>query len=94
MNTDQFLEQEIDLLNARISSADLVLTEFADLIDAVALVKSKMDLSKEYMNRNNPVLAYKAMLDSLQQLISVNQNILDRILTLKKTVILSDDANT
>ena len=94
MNTDQFLEQEIDLLNARISSADLVLTEFADLIDAVALVKSKMDLSKEYMNRNNPVLAYKAMLDSLQNLISVNQNILDRILTLKKTVISSDDANT
>lgn len=93
MNTEEFLEQEINLLNARISSADLVLTEFADLIDALSLAKSKMDLSKEYMNRNNTVLAYKAMLDSVQQLISINQNMLDRILKLKKVAINSDDAN-
>lgn len=83
MDTDLLVDQEISTLNARICSAENVFTDFANLISSISSIKEKLDRSKDEASYNNYIVAYKLLLDSLAQLLTLNSQILANLIAIK-----------
>lgn len=85
MDIDSMLQEELDSLSARISSADDILSDFSVLMSSITSIKEKLDNSKLQASQNNYLLAYKTMIDSLAELLQINSHILAKLILLKST---------
>jgi hypothetical protein len=83
LDTNLLVDQEISTLNARISSAENIFTDFANLISSISSIKEKLDQSKDQASYNNYIVAYKLLLDSLAQLLQLNSQILANLIAIK-----------
>lgn len=88
---DQICDQEIALLNERISSADNLRIDVSNLIKETYIVRASLDLASEYANRDNYVEAYRSMLNALSYLININQQIIDKYSDILSIVKNSDE---
>jgi hypothetical protein len=69
---EQYLSEELALLQERISSADSVSLKIRESISVLANIKSTLDLAKEQKNSDNSVQAFDLLLKSTESLIALN----------------------
>ena len=78
IDIDQLYQNEIDLLNDRIST----FTEFSfninNLFKQTQGVRTSLDLAQEYVNSKDYINGYKSLLHSISLLVNINQDILSQ----------------
>jgi hypothetical protein len=88
---DQLCEEEINLLDERISSTAQLTREIANLIKDTQVVRSSLELAVEFSNRKQYADAYRCLLHSLNYIININQQILDKVTSVESIINISDD---
>ena len=78
MDIDQLCQDEIDDLQSRINSADLLSVDLKNLFKDTQIVRSHLDTAQEFANRKEYTNAYKSLLNSMSKLIYINQQIIDK----------------
>jgi hypothetical protein len=78
IDIDQLYQNEIDLLNDRIST----FTEFSfninNLFKQTQGVRSSLDLAQEYVNHKDYINGYKCLLHSISLLVNINEDVLSQ----------------
>ena len=78
IDIDQLYQNEIDLLNDRIST----FTEFSfninNLFKQTQGVRNSLDLAQEYVNSKDYINGYKSLLHSISLLVNINEDILSQ----------------
>jgi|LakMenE18May11ns_1017448.scaffolds.fasta_scaffold9950806_8 hypothetical protein len=78
IDIDQLYQNEIDLLNDRIST----FTEFSfninNLFKQTQGVRNSLDLAQEYVNGKDYINGYKSLLHSISLLVNINEDILSQ----------------
>lgn len=78
IDIDQLYQDEIDLLNDRIST----FTEFSfninNLFKQTQGVRNSLDLAQEYVNSKDYINGYKSLLHSISLLVNINEDILSQ----------------
>ncbi len=77
-NLDELVQQEYALLDERISNVTSVSQDISNLFKDSFHVKTILDLSQEFYNRQDYVNAYSSLLKALSYLIQINQQILEK----------------
>ena len=90
---DHLVDQELLILDDRISNINLVSQEISILFKQSFDVKSTLDSAQEYYNRKDYANAYKMLLTSLSSLININQSILQKYETYINTAKDISDTN-
>jgi hypothetical protein len=86
MDIDQMCEEELQALNNRINTTDSISLDIKNLIKDTYSVRASLDSAQEYSNRKQYVNAYKALLNSMSQLININKEILEKYSTLSNVM--------
>jgi hypothetical protein len=78
IDIDQLYQDEIDLLNDRIST----FTEFSfninNLFKQTQGVRNSLDLAQEYVNSKDYINGYKSLLHSISLLVNINEDIISQ----------------
>lgn len=75
---DQLCEEEIALLDERISSTADIAAQISNLIKDTAVVRSSLELAQHYLNRKQYSNAYRSLLHSMSYIIHIHQEILNK----------------
>ena len=78
INIDQLYQDEIDLLNNRISTFTEFSLNINNLFKQTQGVRSSLDLAQEYVNRKDYINGYKSLLHSISLLVNINEDILSQ----------------
>ena len=88
INIDQLYQDEIDLLNNRISTFTEFSLNINNLFKQTQGVRSSLDLAQEYVNRKDYINGYKSLLHSISLLVNINEDILSQYS--ERSIILKD----
>lgn len=78
IDIDQLYQDEIDLLNNRISTFTEFSLNINNLFKQTQGVRSSLDLAQEYVNRKDYINGYKSLLHSISLLVNINEDILSQ----------------
>ena len=80
---DQLCDEEITLLDDRISSTADVAAQITNLFKDTSIVTASLELSREYLNRKEYAKAYQSLLHSMSYVIHIHQEILNKYSSIK-----------
>jgi hypothetical protein len=78
IDIDQLYQNEIDLLNDKISSFTELSFNINDLFKQTQIVRNSLDLAQDYVNRKDYINGYKCLLHSISNLVNINEDILSK----------------
>ena len=78
IDIDQLYQNEIDLLNDKISSFTELSFNINDLFKQTQIVRNSLDLAQDYVNRKDYINGYKCLLHSIANLVNINEDILSK----------------
>jgi hypothetical protein len=76
IDIDQLYQNEIDLLNDRISSFTDLSLNLNNLFKQTQAVRNSLDLAQNYVNSKDYINGYKCLLHSISLLVNINQDVL------------------
>jgi hypothetical protein len=78
IDIDQLYQNEIDLLNDKISSFTELSFNINNLFKQTQIVRNSLDLAQDYVNRKDYINGYKCLLHSISNLVNINEDILSK----------------
>ena len=78
IDIDQLYQNEIDLLNDRISTFTDLSLNINNLFKQTQIVRNSLDLAQEYVNRKDYINGYKCLLHSISTLVAINEDVLSK----------------
>jgi hypothetical protein len=78
IDIDQLYQDEIDLLNNRISTFTDLSLNINNLFKQTQIVRNSLDLAQDYVNRKDYINGYKCLLHSISTLVGINQDVLSK----------------
>ena len=78
IDIDQLYQDEIDLLNDRISTFTDLSLNINNLFKQTQIVRNSLDLAQDYVNRKDYINGYKCLLHSISTLVEINQDVLSK----------------
>ena len=78
IDIDQLYQDEIDLLNDRISTFTDLSLNINNLFKQTQIVRNSLDLAQEYVNRKDYINGYKCLLHSISTLVTINEDVLSK----------------
>ena len=78
IDIDQLYQDEIDLLNNRISTFTDLSLNINNLFKQTQIVRNSLDLAQDYVNRKDYINGYKCLLHSISTLVEINQDVLSK----------------
>lgn len=83
---DQLCEEEITLLDERISSFAHISLDISNLIKDTSVVRASLELAQEYSNRKEYANAYRSILHSMSYIIHIHEQILNKYDSLENVI--------
>jgi hypothetical protein len=83
---DQLVDEEIALLNAKISDSSYLYKDLISLFNQTQSVSSSLTLANEYLSNKDYINAYKAFLHSLNYLTYINEQILEKYISVQQVL--------
>ena len=92
IDIDQLYQDEIDLLNDRISTFTDLSLNINNLFKQTQIVRNSLDLAQDYVNRKDYINGYKCLLHSISTLVTINEDVLSKYSDM--SIVLKDSNGT
>lgn len=83
---DQLADEEIDLLNQKVESATEIYKDIFLIFKDTNSVSSSLQLANQYIQEKDYANAYRAFLYSLNYLIHINEQLMEKYFSLQESL--------
>ena len=84
MDSEKIFQEELELHNSRISTANIIASDISNIISLIDSVKSKIEMLKNIDKSNLSIDNYRKILVSLNELIETNILLLNKLQSYSK----------
>jgi hypothetical protein len=88
---DQLTNEEISLLDTKIEQSDSIYKDISSLFKDTNSISNSLALANNFINHKDYANAYRCFLHSLNYLVSINEQIMEKYFFLQNTISESND---